>query len=73
MSQVIDQVWREVVGCSNWPVMWVPQFIALRRNDTATNITHLPDDNRCWAGVGVLEGLLLSLPDDHKCVATGDP
>ena len=33
MSQVIGQVWREVVGCRNWPVMWVPQFIALQRND----------------------------------------
>ena len=32
MSQVIGQVWREVVGCRNWPVMRVPQFIALRRN-----------------------------------------
>ena len=34
MSQVIGQVWREVVGCRNWPVMRVPQFIALRRNDS---------------------------------------
>ena len=33
MSQVICQVWREVVGCHNWPVMRVPLFIALRRND----------------------------------------
>ena len=33
MSQVIDQVWRKVVGCSNWPVMRVPQFKALRRNE----------------------------------------
>ena len=33
MSQVIGQVWREVVGCRNWPVMRVPLFIALRRND----------------------------------------
>ena len=33
LSQVIGQVWREVVGCRNWPVMRVPQFIALRRND----------------------------------------
>ena len=32
MSQVIGQVWREVIGCRNWPVMRVPQFIALRRN-----------------------------------------
>ena len=32
MPQVIGQVWREVVGCRNWPVMRVPQFIALRRN-----------------------------------------
>ena len=32
MSQVIGQVWREVVGCRNWPVMRVPQLIALRRN-----------------------------------------
>ena len=32
MFQVIGQVWREVVGCRNWPVMRVPQFIALRRN-----------------------------------------
>ena len=29
---VIGQVWREVVGCRNWSVMRVPQFIALRRN-----------------------------------------
>ena len=34
MSRVIGQVWREVVGCRNWPVMRVPQFIALRRNDS---------------------------------------
>ena len=33
MSQVIGQVWREVVGCRNWPVMRVPLFIALRRNE----------------------------------------
>ena len=33
MSQVIGQVWREVVGCRNWPVMRVPQFIALQRNE----------------------------------------
>ena len=33
MSQVIGQVWREVVGCPNWPVMRVPQFIALQRNE----------------------------------------
>ena len=32
MSQVIGQVWREVVGCRNWSVMRVPLFIALRRN-----------------------------------------
>ena len=32
MSQVIGQVTREVVGCRNWPVMRVPQFLALRRN-----------------------------------------
>ena len=32
MSQVIGQVWREVVGCRNWPVMRVPLFIALQRN-----------------------------------------
>ena len=32
MSQVIGQVWRKVVGCRNWSVMLVPQFIALRRN-----------------------------------------
>ena len=32
MSQVIGQVWREVVGCRYWPVMRVPQFIAPRRN-----------------------------------------
>ena len=32
MSQVIGQVRREVVGCRNWPVMPLPQFIALRRN-----------------------------------------
>ena len=32
MSQVIGQVWREVVGCRNWPVMRVPLIIALRRN-----------------------------------------
>ena len=25
MSQVIGQVWREVVGCRNWPVMRVPE------------------------------------------------
>ena len=30
MSQLIGQVWREVVGC-NWPVIRVPQFIALRK------------------------------------------
>ena len=41
MSQVIGQVWREVVGCRNWPVMRVPQFIALRRN-SRTN---------CYAGL----------------------
>ena len=34
MCQVIGQVWREVVGCRNWPVMRVPLFIALRRNGT---------------------------------------
>ena len=33
MSQVIGQVWREVVGCRNWPVLRVPQFIALQRNE----------------------------------------
>ena len=33
ISQVIGQVWREVVGCRNWPVMRVPLFIALRRNE----------------------------------------
>ena len=32
MSQIIGQVWREVVGCRNWTVMRVPLFIALRRN-----------------------------------------
>ena len=32
MSQVICQVWRDVVVCRNWPVMRVPQFITLRRN-----------------------------------------
>ena len=32
MSQVIGQVWREVVGCRNWPVMRVLQFIVFRRN-----------------------------------------
>ena len=32
MSYAIGQVWREVVGCRNLPVMWVPQFIGLRRN-----------------------------------------
>ena len=31
-NRSIGQVWREVVGCRNWPVMRVPQFIALRRN-----------------------------------------
>ena len=35
MSQVIGQVWREVVGCRNWPVMRVPQFIALQRNEAS--------------------------------------
>ena len=33
MSQEIGQVWREGVGCRNWPVMQVPLFIALRRNE----------------------------------------
>ena len=33
MSQVIGQVWREVVGCRNWPIMRVPLSIALRRNE----------------------------------------
>ena len=33
MSRVIGQVWSGVVGCRNWPVMRVPHFIALRRND----------------------------------------
>ena len=33
MSQVIGQAWKEVVGCRNCPVMRVPQFIALRRNE----------------------------------------
>ena len=32
MSWEIGQVWREVVGCRNWPVMRVPLFIGLRRN-----------------------------------------
>ena len=41
MSQVIGQVWREVVGCRNWPVMRVPQFIALRRNGRL--VMTLPD------------------------------
>ena len=36
MSQVIGQVWREVVGCRNWPVMRVPQFIALQTNEVCT-------------------------------------
>ena len=36
MSQVIGQVWREVVDCHNWPVMQVPQFIALWRNAPRT-------------------------------------
>ena len=38
MSQVIGQVWREVVGCRNWPVMRVPQFIALRRKVVMLNL-----------------------------------
>ena len=38
MSQVIGQVWREVVGCRNWPVMRVPLFIALRRNGTTLTL-----------------------------------
>ena len=43
MSQVIGQVWREVVGCRNWPVMRVPLFIALRRNGVhQTLLLHVP-------------------------------
>ena len=40
MSRVIGQVWREVVGCRNWPVMRVPLFIALRRNEYHRMISH---------------------------------
>ena len=48
MSQVIGQVWGEVVGCRNWPVIRVPQFIALRRkvvklNFILGNNTFLPE------------------------------
>ena len=38
MSQVIGQVWGEVVGCRNWPVIRVPQFIALRRKVVMLNL-----------------------------------
>ena len=44
MSQVIGQVLREVVGCRNWPVMRVPQFIALRRNEYVLATVLEPDD-----------------------------
>ena len=40
-ADVIGQVWREVVGCRNWPVMRVPHFIALRRNDYIDVITSM--------------------------------
>ena len=45
MSQVIGQLWREVVGCRNWPVMRVPLFIALRRNDVSESESESP---RIW-------------------------
>ena len=37
MPQAICQVWREVVGCRNWPVMGVPLFIGLRGNAVYKN------------------------------------
>ena len=45
MSQVIGQVWSGVVGCRNWPIMRVPLFIALRRNE---NGSHIADDILKW-------------------------
>ena len=38
MSEAIGQVWREAVGCRNWPVMRVPLFISLRRNGMETEL-----------------------------------
>ena len=54
MSQVIGQVWREVVGCRNWPVMRVPQFIALRRN--ACNIAVTSHEWLCVSNHRQLDG-----------------
>ena len=46
MSQVIGQVWREVVGCRNWPVMRVPQFIAILKNGSQDVCMHI--DVQAW-------------------------
>ena len=50
MSQVIVQVWREMVGCRNWPVMRVPLFIALRRNATSSWPGWPLAPWSCWMG-----------------------
>ena len=52
MSQVIGQVWREVVGCRNWPVMRVPLFIALRRNDHSAGANWFLDGRVMAEGLG---------------------
>ena len=49
MSLVIRRVWREVVGCRNWPVMRVQQFIALRRNVQAFCIISYAYVNSNWS------------------------
>ena len=63
MSQVIGQVWREVVGCRNWPVMQVPQFIALRRNVPLQRTSNAETVSMSWCllWIGSLHGQVAML------------
>ena len=49
---LMSQVWREVVGCRNWSVMWVPQFIALRRNESSHWVQGALSVSWIWLGCG---------------------
>ena len=63
MSQVIGQVWREVVGCRNWSVMRVPQFIALQRNELKL---YIRDSERIRGGGGGPAANVHSLEPQHQ-------